>query len=242
MTDWRARIGFLVPSVTPTVEMEMYPLAPPGVSVHFSRMKSSRTLAAFESFEVRARTQIEHMDEAVDLLAGVRPDVIVLAHTATSYVLGREGEARLGRAITERTGIPFISALGSVVAAFGALGVNRVAVGTPYGEALTLLGREALESYGLDVVHADWLRDVKSIFAETPQRVYELMRTADMTEAEGLFISGVGLPTLGVLQALEDDVGKPVISSASAMMWNALRVAGVHATIPGYGRLLRETR
>ena len=56
MSDWRARIGFLVPSVTPTVEIEMVELAPKGVSVHFSRMKSSRTMGAFEPFEVRARS------------------------------------------------------------------------------------------------------------------------------------------------------------------------------------------
>jgi maleate cis-trans isomerase len=53
-----------------------------------------------------------------------------------------------------------------------------------------------------------------------------------------VFLSGTGLPTLPVLQLLEQDLGKPVISSASAMMWLALRVAGVVQPIPGYGRLL----
>ena len=37
---------------------------------------------------------------------------------------------------------------------------------------------------------------------------------------------------------LEQDLGKPVISSASAMMWHALRLAGVRQLITGYGRLL----
>jgi maleate cis-trans isomerase len=46
------------------------------------------------------------------------------------------------------------------------------------------------------------------------------------------------MPTLGALQLLEDDLGKPVISAASAMMWNALRVAGVKHHRPGYGQLL----
>ena len=41
-----------------------------------------------------------------------------------------------------------------------------------------------------------------------------------------------------VLELLEQDLGKPVISSASAMMWHALRLAGVRQLIPGYGRLL----
>jgi hypothetical protein len=37
---------------------------------------------------------------------------------------------------------------------------------------------------------------------------------------------------------LEPDLGKPVISSASAMTWHALRLAGVGQLIPGYGCLL----
>jgi maleate cis-trans isomerase len=44
-----------------------------------------------------------------------------------------------------------------------------------------------------------------------------------------------------MLQALEDDLGKPVISAASAMMWHALRVAGVRSPLQGYGRLFLRT-
>jgi maleate isomerase len=43
---------------------------------------------------------------------------------------------------------------------------------------------------------------------------------------------------LPVLEVLEHDLGKPVLSSASAMMWHALRTSGVRQPIPGYGRLL----
>jgi len=46
------------------------------------------------------------------------------------------------------------------------------------------------------------------------------------------------LPTLPVLEMLEQHLGKPVISSATAMMWQALRVARVRHDISGYGRLL----
>ncbi len=53
-----------------------------------------------------------------------------------------------------------------------------------------------------------------------------------------MFLTGTGMPTLPVLEMLEQDLGKPVISSAWAMMWHALRLAGVRQPIPGYGRLL----
>ena len=241
-TGWRAKIGFLIPSANPTVEREMYELAPAGVSVHFQRMVARGPVGTWSNLQSRAASHLEHMDETVELLANVKPDVIVLAHTATSYVLGRDGEAKLAMRLREATGIPFISALGSAVAALEALGARRVALGTAYDEALTLKGKEVLQSYGLEVVSAEWLRDVKSIFEETEARVYGLGRQADRPAAEAVFFSGVGLHTLAVLGPLEADLGKPVISSAAAMMWNALRVAGIRAPIAGYGRLFELTR
>jgi maleate cis-trans isomerase len=220
----------------------MYALAPQGVSVHFARMVARGPVGTLDNLQQRAASHLAHMDETVEMLASVEPDVIVLAHTATSYVLGKEGEQKLTRHIEEITGIPFISALGSAVAAFDVLGARKVAVGTAYDEALTLKGKAVLENHGLVVVNATWLPDVKSIFEETEKRVYGLGRDANRPEAEALFLSGVGLHTLSVLGALESDLGKPVISSASAMMWNALRVSGIGAPISGYGRLLEDAK
>jgi maleate cis-trans isomerase len=43
-----------------------------------------------------------------------------------------------------------------------------------------------------------------------------------------------------VLERLEQELGKPVISSTQAMLWHALRVAGVPDAVHGFGRLLAE--
>ena len=176
------------------------------------------------------------------MIASVEPDVIVLAHTATSYALGREGEAKLTRHLEKMTGIAFTSALVSAVAAFEALGVRRVAVGTAYDMALTLRGKAVLEDYGIEVVIAASLPDVKSIFEENERRVYGLACSIDRPQADAVFLSGVGLPTVSLLGVLEEDLGKPVLSSVSAMTWNALRLAGIGAAVPGYGRLLADAR
>ncbi|MEA2738524.1 MAG: maleate isomerase [Acetobacteraceae bacterium] len=238
MMGWRARIGFLVPPGNPTVEPEMAELTPAGVSVHFTRMSANGPAGTHAGQEERNKSQIASLDEATRLLAMVSPKVIVMAHTATSYTLGREAEAALIQRQEAASGTRFVTAFGSVIQALAHLGVRRIAYATPYDAVLTEQGRAHLALHGLDVVGVARLEGVRSIYEETPERAYTVGKQADRPEAEAVFLSGTGMPTLAMLQVLEDDLGKPVISAASAMMWNALRIAGVRSRRVGYGRLL----
>lgn len=240
MMGWRGRLGFLVPPGNPTLEPEMMQLAPRGVSVHFTRMVAHGTTGAHAGQEERNRSQIAHLDEGADLLALVRPGVLVMGHTAMSYTLGREGEAELVARMTQRHGVPFITAFGSVVAALRHLGIERVAYGTPYDQEMTERGRAHLAAHGFAVAAHVRLPGVTNIYDESPERAYALGRMADVQDAQAVFLSGVGMPTVDAIEALERDLGKPVLSSASAMMWNALRIVGVREPVAGAGRLLRE--
>jgi maleate isomerase len=238
MIGWRARLGFLVPPGNPTVEPEMIALAPAGVSVHFHRMTARGATGSLEGQDERNRMMVENIDASVELLAMVGPDVIVIAHTATSYHLGRQRETDLLARLQSANGCRVVTAFGSVLQALQRLNVRRIALGTPYSPETTAQGRAHLEANGIEVVHCANLEGVKNIYDETAERAYKLARMVDRDNAEAVFLSGTGLPTLPMLQLLEQDLGKPVISSASAMMWHALRTAGVAQPIPGYGRLL----
>ena len=238
MTARPIRLAFLIPPGNPTTEPEVIRLAPPGVTVHFTRMVAGGEPGSHQGQEERNRTQIEHMEECAKLIALVKPAVIVMAHTATSYTLGKEGEAALVAKIERATGIRFITAFGAVLAALAHLEVKRVALATPYAREWTLRGKSHLEAHGIGVASWGHLDDVSNIYEETPERAYELARRVDVPEAQALFLSGVGMPTIEVLARLERELGKPVISSASAMVWHALRTAGVKASVQGFGRLL----
>ncbi len=238
MIGWRARLGFLVPPGNPTVEPEMMALAPAGVSLHFNRMVAHGATGSLDGQTERNRMMVENIGATAEMLALVEPDVIVLAHTATSYHLGREREAELIARLEASTGTRVVTAFGSVLRALESLEVRKLALGAPYSRDTTLQGKAHLEAHGLQVVSFDNLKGVTNIYDETAERAYRLGRLVDCAEAEAVFLTGTGMPTLPVLEALEQDLGKPVISSASAMMWQALRLAGVRRPIPGYGRLL----
>ena len=238
MIGWRARLGFLVPPGNPTVETEMIAMAPDGVSLHFHRMVARGTPGSLQGQTERNRSMIESIDEAVEVLAMVKPDVIVVAHTATSYHLGRSGEADLLGRMERSTGRRVVTAFGSVVHALERLNVRKLALATPYSPEVTLQGKAHLEARGLEIVKFTSLKDIDNIYDTTAKQAYGLARSVDADDAEAVFLSGTGMPTVSVLEMLEQDLGKPVISSASAMMWHALRLTGIGQPIASFGRLL----
>jgi maleate isomerase len=238
MIGWRARLGFLLPPGNPTVEQEVIAMAPSGVSVHFQRMVARGTPGSLTGQSERNRMMLDNIDASIEMLALVKPDVIALAHTATSYSLGRDGEASLVERLQRQTGILVVTAFGSVVKALQRLGVTRLALGAPYSAETTLQGKAQLEAWGFHVARFDNLKEVVNIYDETAERAYRLARSVDVQDAEAVFLSGTGMPTVSILEPLEQDLGKPVFSSNAAMMWHAMREAGVRTPIAGYGRLL----
>lgn len=65
----------------------------------------------------------------------------------------------------------------------------------------------------------------------------QLVRKADLPQAEGIFISCTGLAIADILDASEQDASKPVLSANQVTMWYVLRLAGVCACLSGPGKL-----
>lgn len=238
MIGYRARLGFLLPPGNPTIEPELMAMVPDGVSLHFQRMVARGTPGALDGQAERNASMVAHLGESIEMLALVRPDIIVIGHTATSYDLGRDEEATLLDRLAKESGTRVTTAFASVAAALERLGVKRVALGAPYSAETTEKGRAHLEAHGFAVVNHDNLKGVANIYDETAERAYRLARSVDRPEAQAVFLSGTGMPTIPVLEMLETDLQKPVISSNAAMLWLALRACGVNQPIAGYGRLL----
>ena len=233
-----SRLGFLIPPGNPNTEGEVINMATPEFSIHFTRMVAHGETGSLEGQDERNQTQIDHLPDNIELLKLVKPAVIAMAHTASSYTLGKSNEADLIKKLEEQYEIRFITAFGSVVKALNHLNAKKIAFGTPYSEQNTLRCKNLLEAYGFEVVSFGNLPGVKNIYDETSERALQLVHQVNSSAADAIFVSGVGMPTVDILAQGEEETGKPVISSIAATMWNALQVAKVDSRIENFGGLL----
>lgn len=232
------RLGFLIPPGNPNTESEVIQMAGPEYSIHFTRMVAHGETGSLEGQDERNQTQIDHLPENIELLKLVKPAVVAMAHTASSYTLGKAGEADLIQKLETQFEVPFITAFGSVVKALHHLKAKKIAFGTPYSEQNTLRCKNLLEAYGFEVVSFGNLPGVNNIYDETTERALQLVHQVNSSAADAIFVSGVGMPTIDILAQGEEETGKPVISSIAATMWNALQLAKVNSSIKHFGGLL----
>jgi arylmalonate decarboxylase len=233
---WRARIGLIVPSTNTINEAEFARVAPDGVSIHTAR---ATALGPFSEqyFIQLAETSLAQ----AELLATAEVDVLAYGCTSGSIIYPM---ARLVPALHERCPVPVIATAAAVVAALGALGVKRIAVGTPYPDFINIAEQQFLESHGFTVTSLRGLQlgetqaERRLIGRVPPQQVHRLARMIDRPEAEAIFLSCTNLATFGMIERIEQDLGKPVVTSNQASFWACLRVLGLNDAIPGHGRLL----
>jgi maleate cis-trans isomerase len=233
---WRARVGLVVPSINKVAEPEFWRLAPPGVAFHVARA-ANRGATTEESYFKMADAALD----AAEDLATADVDMVLYACTSGSVVCPLP---KLLSDMQQRSGLPTIATINSVVAALRTLGAQRVALATPYVDFVNQTEKQFLEDYGFHVTSVHGLQmgetqeERRGIGRVPPQHVYRMARLVDRPDADAIFISCTNLATLDVIAQIEADLGKPVVTSNQASFWSCLRLMGLPDRIEGYGKLL----
>lgn len=244
MYGWRGRIGIIIPSVNTTFEPECYRLALEGVSFHFSRMNlGDLSLEGLREMGKNARAKGRE-------LAAAGVDLIVFGCTSGSFAEGKEHDIRLQRELEEETGVPALTTSTAIVQALKSLSLRTLAICTPYSEELNARQKEFFESQGLRVTAIQGLgmvkktpffplssRPVSHIGLQEPYVPFRLARMVNSSEAQSILISCTNFRSLEIIEKLEKDLGKPVITSIQATVWAAYQKLSVREPVPGGGRL-----
>lgn len=233
---WMAKIGLIVPSTNTVNEYEWYRMAPRGISIHTARALLLGK-ASQNSYDLMA----DATRKAAEELATAECDIIAYGCTSGSFMCARD---QIVANLERLAGCRATTTSDSVIAALRALGVSRIAMGTPYVDFVNQGELRFLAEEGFEVVawHGMGLGETQAerrgINRVPPQSVFRLARLIDRPEAEAIFLSCTALPTIEVIAALEAELGKPVVTSNQATFWNVLRTLKLNTRIQGFGRLL----
>jgi maleate isomerase len=231
---WRARLGMLLPSVNTAAEAQFNAMLPDGVSLHTTRLKLNG------GSEAQLLAMAEGLEEGADLLADTGCDLI-LYHCTAVTTFNEEMDRTLPKRITDATGVPATATSRALIAAFAALEAHRIVMVTPYGAATNAREVAFLENHQIRVLHDVGL-DVKpasKMVAVEPGEWYRLVKQNARPDADAYFISCTAVRSLEVIDDLERDLGKPVVTSNQAAAWHSLRTMGLNDTPEGFGRLMR---
>ncbi|MGO4139478.1 maleate cis-trans isomerase family protein [Rhizobium anhuiense] len=233
----KAKIGFVLLAMEQTIEEDMFKLAPDGVGVHFQRAPMANkvdvgTLAAMAS---------GIGDAAALIVPEVQLDVICYGCTSGSVVIGED------KVFTELNrgapGAKPTSIISGVMRALNAVNAKKITIATPYLDPVNEIERVYMQERGFDILNIQGLNieNDEDMVRITPDYIFEFAKQIDRSDSDAIFISCSALRSIDIIQALEAETGKPVITSNQAMMWDCLRLAGVNDRSDEYGRLFRES-
>ncbi len=242
MTDRaRTRVGVLVPFTNTNLEPDMHLLAPRDMALHFTR------IGGYDEDEIPDEDQMAGLGEAdldapLDLLLGVKPDVILYGCTSATLSHGPGFDRDLAAQIKAQSGAQTVTAASAVVAALTALRAKRIGFASPYVPSLNDRAISFLADEGFETVsRADVEGRLGNLGqgALTPDAVFELALRADSPQAEVIVLSCTDMRSVEIIDRLEEAIGKPVVTSNQAMMFQTLLALGEPSVRPGYGRLLQ---
>lgn len=222
-------------------------MAPPEVSIHAARLHFAAMRAGGEMDPtiphqpVASFTAEPYLDETVESLATSPLDVLALGFTSSAYKHGPDGERRLLERLKPRArGIPIVSTCMAAERALAKLDAHRIAlVNPPWFDAdLDRAGAEYFEAQGFAVVHHAPSGLPSGQKYITPPTLYDwIAKIAADHAVDAVFVAGNGQRAVGVIDAVEQDLGISMLTANQVIFWDALRQAGENIAISGYGRL-----
>jgi maleate isomerase len=217
------RIGLIIPSSNRMVEQEMVRHVPPGVTAHVARLRMTG------AHRVGIDELLPRVAEAAATLVDARCDVVAFHCTANSMAEGLGGEDKLMAALRQAGAPRATTTAGAIRAALDALSARRIVLITPYTQETTDHEAEFLRGAGYDVLAArGFALKGSDEYCGTPASFWrDRALQAARPDADCYLLSCANISTFPVIEDIEQKLGRPVVTSNQALIFDALRLLGL---------------
>jgi maleate isomerase len=240
MYGTRARIGYCSPPVVTEVFVyEFYKMAPKDVTLLLTTLEVGLeyTQQAFDG-------SFDRSMEAAKYMAGAGADVVVLGGNPVNQSRGIENLPGICAELADEIGTKVVASTLCQQEAMEKLGVRKVASAHASGAQHDERHRQQMENMGVESVGVASLEGYKLLgYGKIPtDAAFDIARQLkeDHPEADCIHLASAHWPTAHAIDKIESDLGVSVMNSQQAIVWKALRTAGITEPIEGFGRLFRE--
>jgi maleate isomerase len=227
-------IGVVIPYDF-ALDRELWRWVPAHVSLHLTRTPYQDVpVSVAQAIAVSDRETVARCTR--DLLV-VEPAAVAYGCTSGSFIGGLAGEGALVASMLEAGAPRAVTTSGAAIAAAHTLGIKKVAVVTPYGEAVGAKLRAYLNEAGFEVTAQNDMGLTGKIWRVPYEVTADLARRTAQRGGDAVFLSCTNLLTYDLIASLEQELGVPVLTANQVTMWAVLAAAGVAAVGPGQSLL-----
>ena len=228
------------------VEYDCQRIIPEGVTWHFGRFYIEVRDLSDDAVFLRF---VEAIQETIPLsmrdLVTAEMTYAMMGMSAETFWGGRAGNEAFQERIREIIGpnIGLTTGANAADAALKAFSIKNIAVLTPYQPVADEQVRTFFGESGYEIKRLHGLKcDSAHGIANTPRdRVLDVVvNELNGDDIDAIVQVGTNLSTLDLFPTLERQLDKPMIAINVALIWHALRAAGIEDRFYGKGRLLEE--
>jgi maleate cis-trans isomerase len=234
-SNWRGLVGCIKPRAGDASLAEMIRLLPAGIGVAVTYLNLA------EGTREELQSSYATYEKNIAYLASQHCDTISIEGAPPFMILGPDGEAKLVDGWRQKYKTDMFTSSQNQVSVLKAMKIKKIFGIAPFGADLNKSYAKYFEDCGIGVAAMESL-DVS--FASIPdlpsEAIYALIKKKFLAHAgaDAIYILGSGLDALGIVAALEQDLGVPVVQPTAARIWEIQRRLHVRQPIKGYGILL----
>ncbi|HEY7318029.1 MAG TPA: hypothetical protein VIE89_10685 [Candidatus Binatia bacterium] len=235
MSGWKARIGYLSPSVFETPS-DWDLILPKG----FTIVASGLNVQAHTPEEFNKA--IDALEQGLGIFTAEECDAILLGGITLGTQRGYAAEQEVVAELSKKLGVPISTGMNASVEALRHLRAKTIVIATAYMEKINRAVQRYYEDAGFHVAAIAGL-EVKKPVDQVKLPDYASYKAAKSLFQQNLAVDAILIQgrwrSVACVEELERDSGRSVVSSTSACLWWVLQRLAMRIPIEGYGQLLR---
>lgn len=223
------RIGVLVPYTNVNLEPDMEMMRPEGSTLHFVRMGGYDSKAV-PDVDQMAGLGASNIDEALRLISGVRPDIVLYGCTSATLTHGNEFDLELAKKIKKACRAKTVTAAGAMTHALMVLGHWHVGFASPYVKEINKLAVEYFKQNFIEVLRRVDIKKKLDNYGQgrmTSDEILDLALNATGPEVEAIVLSCTDMRAAELVDQIERMTDKTVITSNQALMFSVCYTLGL---------------